>query len=68
MSNQSIFGGFNLPLIVILLGLLGLLISPIFLLAFVVLVGYYLYRLDKRVANLEPQQPSNEGPPPKKQK
>jgi len=53
VSSKSFWTGYTMPLTIILLGILGLIIDPIFLLAFVVLVGYYLYRLEKRVSQLE---------------
>ncbi len=53
MSNPSPFGGTNLVVLIILLGLLGLIIEPLFLLAFIAALGYYLYRIEKRMSNLE---------------
>ena len=53
MSAQNLWGGYTLPLILILLGVFGLVIDPIFLLAFFVLLGYYLYRVEKRLSALE---------------
>ena len=65
MSRQSAWGGFNLPLIIVILGVLGIFIDFIFFVAFVAILGYYLYRLDKRLAKLEGESPSD-APPPKK--
>jgi len=58
----------NLAIIVILLGLLGLLIEPLVLLAFVVVLGYYMYKLDKRTAQLEARLTGTQPPDPKKPK
>jgi len=41
-----------LPAIIVILGIVGLFIY-IFFIAFVALLGYYLYRLDKRLSALE---------------
>jgi UPF0716 family protein affecting phage T7 exclusion len=67
LSNRGSIGGLNLPIIIAVLGILGL-FEPLLLLVFFAVLGYFLYRLEKRVANLEPQQPSDEGRPPKKPK
>ncbi len=53
MSYPSPFGGTNLVVLIILLGLLGLIIEPLFLLAFIAALGYYLYKIEKRVSSLE---------------
>jgi len=42
-----------MPVILILLGIFGLIVSTIFLLAFFVVLGYYLYRIEKRISSLE---------------
>ena len=42
-----------MPLILIVLGVLGITVDLIFLIAFVILVGYYLYRIEKRLSQLE---------------
>jgi len=60
MSSQSIWGGYSMALIIIILGVLGLIIDTLFLLAFVVLVGYYLYRIEKRVSDLEGRAPGGQ--------
>lgn len=53
MSTQSPWGGYTMPLILIVLGVLGITVDLIFLIAFVILVGYYLYRIEKRLSQLE---------------
>jgi len=53
VSGQSIWGGFNMPLIIIVLGVLGVFLDFIFFIAFIALLGYYLYRLERRISNLE---------------
>ena len=57
-----------MAIIVILLGLLGLLIEPLVLLAFVIVLGYYLYKLDKRATDLEARLAGTQTPDPKKPK
>jgi len=52
-----------MPILITALGLLGLTVDFLFFIAFVALLGYYLYNLEKRVENME--QHSN-GSPPKK--
>jgi len=42
-----------MPVILILLGIFGLIVDTIFLLAFFIVLGYYLYRIEKRVSSLE---------------
>ncbi len=42
-----------MPLIIALLGVFGLIVDTIFLLAFFVVLGYYLYRVEKRISALE---------------
>jgi len=67
MSSQTAWGGYTMPLIIIVLGILGLTVDLIFLLAFIVVVGYYLYRIEKRVSALEGGAPSPKpGQPPAK--
>ena len=65
MSNQSIWGGYNLPIIVVLLGVLGIFIDLLFLVAFFAVLGYYLYRIEKRLTELEQGKPPSNGPKPK---
>jgi hypothetical protein len=52
MSTQNPRGGYMLPVIIVILGIVGLFVY-IFFIAFVALLGYYLYRLDKRLSDLE---------------
>jgi flagellar biogenesis protein FliO len=42
-----------MPLILALFGILGITVDLIFLLAFFVVLGYYLYRVEKRLSALE---------------
>jgi len=42
-----------MPLIIVLLGIFGLIVDTIFLLAFFALLGYYLYRIERRISALE---------------
>ena len=53
MSNQGVFGGPGLAILVVALGLLGILVDLLFFVAFVVVVGYAIYRMEKRVGALE---------------
>jgi len=53
-----------MPLIIIILGVLGITVDLIFLIAFVVVVGYYLYRVEKRLSQLEGS-PTGQQPPKK---
>ena len=53
-----------MPLIIIVLGVLGITVDLIFLIAFIVVVGYYLYRMDKRISELEGS-PGGQKPPAK---
>ena len=46
-----------MPLIIIILGILGIFIDLLFLVAFVALVGYYLYRIERRLSELEARAP-----------
>jgi len=64
MSTQSVWGGYTMPLIIALLGIFGLVVDTIFLLAFFVLLGYYLYRVEKRISALEGS-PAGQHPKPK---
>jgi uncharacterized membrane protein len=53
VSNQSPWGGYTIPLIIVILGILGITVDLIFLIAFIVVVGYYLYKIERRVSELE---------------
>ena len=64
MSNLSLFGGTNLVYLIIIFGFLGLFIEPLFLIAFIAFLGYYLYKLEKRFERLEGGG-VRAGPPPK---
>ena len=39
--------------LIVLLGLLGFLVEPLFILIFIAVLGYYLYKLEKRTSALE---------------
>ncbi len=56
-TSASPFAGTNLVILIILLGLLGLFIEPLFLVAFVAVLGYYLYKLERRTQELEARLP-----------
>jgi len=64
MSNQGAWGGYTMPVIIVLLGILGITIDLIFLVAFFVVLGYYLYRTEKRISALEGN-PAGQKPPAK---
>ena len=53
VSAQSVWGGYTMALIIVILGILGITIDLIFLLVFFIVLGYYLYRIEKRVSELE---------------
>ena len=53
VSGRSVWGGYTLPLIIAVFGILGVTLDGIFLLAFFVALGYYLYRMEKRISELE---------------
>ena len=53
-----------MPVVLVLLGILGLTVDAIFLLVFFVLLGYYLYRIEKRISALEGS-PASQQPKPK---
>jgi hypothetical protein len=59
---KSSAGSLNLAIIVILLGLVGLLLEPLVFLAFVVAVGYVVYRLGRRLEDLEARIPDQRNP------
>ena len=42
-----------MPLILAVLGVLGITLDLIFLLAFFIVIGYYLYRVEKRLSILD---------------
>ena len=52
MSNPPVLGGFSMPIIIVVLGVLGL-FDIVFFFAFVGVLGYYLYKLEKRTKELE---------------
>jgi hypothetical protein len=59
-----------MALIIALLGILGLTVDAIFLLAFFVVLAYYLYRIERRLSQLEgnpasqkPGKPRQDAPP-----
>ena len=53
MSSQGVFAGPGLAILVVLLGVIGLLIEPLIFLVFIIVLGYYLYRIEKRLSALE---------------
>jgi uncharacterized membrane protein len=63
VSKPSPWGGYTVPLILAVFGILGITVDLIFLLAFFIVLAYYLYRVEKRISALEGnptgQQPSS---------
>ena len=64
VSKPNPWGGYTVPLIITILGLLfALFVDLILFIVFVAVLGYYLYRLEKRISALEgsptAQQPSS---------
>ncbi|HUK80274.1 MAG TPA: hypothetical protein VLU91_06390 [Nitrososphaerales archaeon] len=63
MSKPSPWSGYTIPLILAVFGILGITVDLIFLLAFFIVLAYYLYRTEKRISALEggptTQQPSS---------
>ena len=53
MSAQSPWGGYTVPVILAFLGVFGITVNGFFLLAFFIVLAYYLYRVEKRVSALE---------------
>ena len=66
MSGQGVFRGPGLAILVMLLGVVGLLIEPLVFLVFVVVLGYELYKIEKRLAERETN-PADRAQPVKKQ-
>jgi uncharacterized membrane protein len=68
VSKPSPWGGYTIPILIVFLGIVGL-FDFIFFIAFLALLGYYLYRVEKRVTALEqgagirPQDPEQVKPP-----
>lgn len=62
VSKPSPWGGYTIPVIIVFLGIVGL-FDFIFFIAFLALLGYYLYRVEKRVSALE--EGAGMGPQPK---
>jgi len=56
VSTRNLWGGYSMPLVLAVLGVLGITLDLIFLLAFFIVLGYYLYRVEKRLSNLEGSQ------------
>jgi len=52
MSTQNPWGGYTMPVIIAVLGIVGLFIY-IFFIVFVAMLAYYLYRIEKRLSALE---------------
>jgi len=63
VSKPSPWSGYTIPLILAVFGILGITVDLIFLLAFFIVLAYYLYRTEKRISALEgsptAQQPSS---------
>lgn len=53
MSTQSFWSGYTMPVIIAFLGIFGITVNGFFLLAFFVVLAFYLYRLEKRISSLE---------------
>jgi len=70
VSKPSPWGGYTIPLLIVFLGIVGL-FDFIFFVAFLALLGYFLYRVEKRVSALEagtgigPQPKSEQDRPPR---
>ena len=60
MSARNPWGGYTMPLILAVFGILGITLDLIFLMAFFVVLAYYLYRIEKRLSAME-------GPPASRQ-
>ena len=52
MSKPSPWGGYTIPMLIVFLGVIGL-FDFIFFVAFLALLGYYLYRVEKRLTAIE---------------
>jgi len=64
MSAQSPWGGYTVPVILAFLGVFGITVNGFFLLAFFIVLAYYLYRIEKRISMLEGT-PANQQSKPK---
>jgi len=70
VSKPSPWGGYTIPLLIVFLGIIGL-FDFIFFIAFLALLGYYLYRVEKRITALEenagigPRPKTDEAKPPR---
>ena len=54
MSNPGVWSGYNLPIIIVALGLLfAFFVDLLFFIAFIAVLGYYLYKIEKRLSELE---------------
>ena len=53
MSAQSPWGGYTVPVILAFLGVFGITVNGFFLLAFFIVLSYYLYRIEKRLSAVE---------------
>jgi len=63
MSAQSPWSGYMIPVILAFLGIFGIIVNGFFLLAFFIVLAYYLYRVEKRVAALEGNPASQQSKP-----
>jgi hypothetical protein len=52
-----------MPVILAFLGIFGITVNGFFLLAFFIVLAYYLYRIEKRVSVLEGNPPSQQPKP-----
>ena len=53
MSGKGVLEGPGLAVLITILGVVGFLIAPLALLVFIVLLGYELYKIEKRLAERE---------------
>lgn len=63
MSTQSPWSGFMIPVVLAFLGIFGITVNGFFLLAFFIVLAYYLYRVEKRVSTLEGNPASQQSRP-----
>jgi len=64
MSAQSPWSGYTIPVILAFLGVFGITVNGFFLIAFFLVLAYYLYRIEKRLSAMEGN-PTNQHPKPK---
>ena len=66
MSKQGPAGSLTLVILIVVLGFVGLIVEPIIFLAFIAVLGYYLYKVERRLMDLEAAAVSRGILPPKK--